>query len=252
MGRISTTNVDADSIGDVAENLNSTSNRSGSVNIATQDTYADRSPRVNGATTSRVQQPAGSTRNYGDFKSTFKVLGGNTSYTTGAGKSSVLHSITGWATAGGMQGATNSASSTQIGQLYDGQSTFTTSAKSLAQLGSFDSNKFLSAIVVDSFQVGFSTQQDVYICFEGGGAQTGDTDWTRLDFKLDGVSQLSDFIDYRNTGAGGTHLRTDAFSVSTVANRIVYKYVNVTFSGVSRHFFASGVTAGYTNFYSLV
>ena len=52
MGRISTTNVDADSIGDVAENLNSTSNRSGSVNIATQDTYADRSPRVNGATTS--------------------------------------------------------------------------------------------------------------------------------------------------------------------------------------------------------
>ena len=253
MGRISTTNVDADSIGDVAENLNSTSNRSGSVNIATQDTYADRSPRVNGATTSRVQQPAGSTRNYGDFKSTFKVLGGNTSYTTGAGKSSVLHSITGWATAGGMQGATNSATSTQIGQLYDGLNTFTTSAKPLSQLGSqFDGNKWISAIVVDSFTSGFSSVSDVYIVFEGSGAQTGDTDWTRLDFKLDGVAQLSDFIDYRTTGSGGTHTRTGATSVSTVANRIVYKYANVTFSGVSRHFTASGVTAGYTNFYSLV
>ena len=252
MGRISTTNVDADSIGDVAENLNSTSNRSGSVNIATQDTYADRSPRANGATTTRLQQPAGSARQYADFKSTFKVIGGNTTFTTGAGKSATLHSITGWATAGGMQGATNSASSTQIGQLYDGLSTFTTSAKSLAQLGSFDSNKFLSAIVVDAFQVGFSTQNDVYICFEGGGAQTGDTDWTRLDFKLDGLNPLGEFIDYRSQGAGGTLNRTDAFSVSTVANRIVYKYVNVGAQVVSRHFTSSGVVAGFTNFYSLV
>ena len=252
MGRISTTNVDADSIGDVAENLNSTSNRSGSVNIATQDTYADRSPRANGATTARLQQPAGSARQYADFKSTFKIIGGNTTYTVGAGKSSVLHSITGWATVGGMQGATNSNSSTQIGQLYDGQSTLTTSAKSLAQLGSFDSNKFLSAIVVDAFQVGFSTQNDVYICFEGTGAQTGDTDWTRLDFKLDGLNPLGEFIDYRNQGPGGTLNRTDATSVSTVANRIVYKYANVSGIKVSRHFAASGVVAGYTNFYSLV
>ena len=252
MGRISTTNVDADSIGDVAENLNSTSNRSGSVNIATQDTYADRSPRANGATTGRLQQPAGSTRQYADFKSTFKVIGGFTSYTTGSGKSAVTHTMTGWATAGGMQGATNSGSSTQIGQLYDGQSTFTTSAKSLAQLGSFDANKFLSAIVIDQFLSGFATQTDLYICFEGGGAQTGDTDWTRLDFKQDGLNPLGEFIDYRSQGAGGTHLRTGASSVSTVANRIVYKYTNVTISGVARHFDASGTLAGYTNFYSLV
>tara|TARA_Y100000356_G_scaffold127555_1_gene126564 strand:+ start:244 stop:1002 length:759 start_codon:yes stop_codon:yes gene_type:complete len=252
MGTLNTTNVDADSIGDVCENLNSTSNRSGSVAIGTQDTYADRSPRANGATTSRVQQPAGSARQYADFKSTFKTLGGNTSYTTGAGKSSVLHSITGWATVGGMQGATNSASSTQIGTLYSGSTSYTSSAFPLSVIGSFDSNKFLSAIVVDSFQVGFSTQQDLYICFEGGGAQTGDTDWTRLDFKLDGLNQLGEVLDYRNTGSGGTHNRTSATSVSTVANRVVYKYANVSFSGVSRHFAASGVVAGYTNFYSLV
>ncbi len=253
MGRISTTNVDADSIGDVAENLNSTSVRSGSVNIATQDTYADRSPRANGATTSRVQQPAGSTRQYADFKSTFKVLGGLSSYSAGTGKSAVLHSVIGWGTAGGVQAATAGGTTTQIGQLFDGNSTFTTSPKPLSQLGSqFDGNKWLSAIVADSFQVGFSTQTDVFIVFEGSGAQTGDTDWTRLDFKLDGSDQLSDFIDYRNTGTGGTHTRTGATSVTSGYNRIIYKYQAVTISGVSRHFAASGVNAGYTNFYSLV
>ncbi len=251
MGRLGTSNVDADSIGDVAENLNSTGTRTGSVNIATQDTYADRSPRANGSRSARLQQSAGSTRQFADFKSTFKILGGNTTYTTGSGKSSVLHSITGWGTVGGIQGATNNGSTTQIGQAFDGITTYTTSAIPLSVLGSFDSNKFLSAVVTDTFQVGFSTQVDTFICFEGTGAQTGDTDWSNLDFKLDGLTQLGSVLDYRNTGAGGTLARTSATSVTTQFSRIVYKYTST--NSVSRHFTAGDTAnAGYTNFLSLV
>ncbi len=256
MTKISQNNIQADGIGDVFEDTRDTNGRGSSVSITTQDTYADRSPVANGSTTLRTQQPAGSTRQYNDYRSSVRIIQTNAirSYTTGSGKSAVTHSLTGWATTGGMQGATNNGTTSQSGELWDGDNNYTTAAKPFSHFNSgFDSNKWLSAVLTDTFLSGFASQSDVYLCFEGSGAQTTDTDWTSLRFKFDG--EATQPLDYTSLGISGTFNRTDADSVYTSFSRIVYKYENVSLgtTPTSRYFSISGQNnAGYSTWIQFV
>ena len=256
MTKISQNNIQADGIGDVFEDTRAVDGRGSAVSITTQDTYADRSPVANGSTSLRTQQPAGSTRQFNDFRSSVRIIQTNTnrSYTTGSGKSAVTHSMTGWATVGGMQGATGgNINNGQSGELWDGDNNYTTAAKPFSHFNSgFDSNKWLSAVLIDSFLSGFASQTDIYICFEGSGAQTTDTDWTTIRFKFDG--EASQPVDYTSLGISGTLARTSATSVYVSSNRVVYKYEDASLgtAPVSRYFIAGTSTAGYSSWIQFV
>ena len=236
MTRLAQNNIQADGIGDVFEDLDG-QGRNSAVGIGTVDTYQDRSPLLNGSTRSG-RQPQGAIQ-YNDFRSSFATQGGLTTYTTGVGKSAVSHSVVGWGTSGGISAATNGGSSTQIGNLYDGTTNYTTSPKPFDQLNSgFDGNKWISAIVIDSSIEFFTNLTILKICFEGGGAQTTDTDWTTLNFKKDGQTNASGVLDYTSQGAGGSIARSNA-SVATVSNRVVYT-VGINLLGPADRYFASG------------
>ena len=258
MTKINQSNIQADGIGDVFEDQQAVDGRGSSVNIATQDTYADRSPVANGSTTGRTQQPAGSTRQYADFKSSFRIHQTNAlrNYTTGSGKSAVSHSMTGWATVGGMQAATNNGTTQQSGILWDGDNSYTTSAKPFSHVNSgFNSNKWISGLLSDTFLSGFASQTDLYLVFEGSGASTSDTDWSTMRYKLDGMVTVSALLDYTKLGLSGTLNRTDANSVYTSFNRVVYKYTNVSIGTnfTSRYFSTGGTNnAGYSTWISFV
>lgn len=256
MTTINQANIQADGIGDVFEDTRDVNGRGSSVNIATQDTYADRSPVANGSTDLRMQQPAGSTRQYNDFKSSVRIhqTNASASYTIGSGKNSITHTMTGWATIGGMQAATANNSSSQSGILWDGSNSYTTSAKPFSHFNSgFDANKWLSAVVVDQFISGFATQTDFYLVFEGSGASTSDTDWTTMRFKKDGETTVSALLDYTSNGTSGTFARTGATSVYTQSNRVVYKYANISVSTpTSRYIVAQQGQAGWSTYFSFV
>ena len=204
----------------------------------------------------RTQQPAGSTRQYADFKSSVRIIQTNTnrSYTTGSGKSAVTHSMTGWATVGGMQAATGgNINNGQSGELWDGDNNYTTAAIPFRHFNRrVDSNIWLSAVLIDSFLSGFANQTDIYICFEGSGAQTTDTDWTTIRFKFDG--EASQPIDYTSLGISGTLSRSSANSVYVQSNRVVYKYTDASLgtAPVSRYFIAGTSTAGYSSWIQFV
>lgn len=255
MTKIAQNNIQADGIGDVFEDTRATDGRGSSVNIATQDTYADRSPVANGSTSTRTQQPAGSTRQYADFKSSARIIqtGASRSYNVGSGKSTVTHTMTGWATVGGMQAATSNNNSGQSGQLWDGDNNYTTAAKPFSHFNSgFNANKWLSAVLIDQFISGFTTQTDFYLVFEGSGASTSDTDWTTFRFKLDGEVFVSSLLDYTSFGANGTFARTGTTPYN-MANRVVYKYSSIGApSPTSRYIAVQQGQAGYSTYFSFV
>ena len=255
MTKVAQNNIQADGIGDVFEDTRAVDGRGSSVGIGTQDTYADRSPVANGSTTTRVQQPAGSTRQYADFKSSARVIqtGASQSYNLGSGKQQVTHTMTGWATIGGMQAATANNQSNPQGQLWDGDNTYTTAAKPFSHFNSsFNSNKWLSAVIVDTFLSGFTNQTDFYLVFEGSGASTSDTDWTSFRFKKDGETVVSAVLNYTNSGGSGVFNRTGASSVYTQSNRVVYKYTNIGLgtTPTSRYIVAQQGQAGYSTYFS--
>lgn len=257
MTTINQSNIQAEGIGDVFEDTRAVDGRGSSVNIATQDTYADRSPVANGSTTTRVQQPAGSTRQYADFKSSVRIIqtGASKTYTVGSGKSQVTHTMTGWSTFGGMQAATANNTSGNSGELWDGSVNYTTSAKPFSHFNSgFNSNKWLSGVLVDTFLSGFTNQSDFYLVFEGSGASTSDTDWTSFRFKKDGETVVSAVLNYTNSGGSGVFNRTGASSVYTQSNRVVYKYTNISLgsSPTSRYIVAQQGQAGYSTYFSFV
>lgn len=249
MTRLSTTNIEAEGIGDVFEDLDG-QGRNSSVAIGTVDTYQDRSPLLNGSTRTG-RQPQGAIQ-YNDFRSSFWTQGGVTTYTTGTGKSAVSHTVSGWGTVGGVQAATNGGSTTAIGTLGDGTNLYTTNPKPFDQLNSsFDGNKWISAIVVDqSFQF-FTNFTIFYIVMEGTGAQTTDTDWTTMNFKQDGQTNAGGVLDYTSTGGGASFARTDA-SVAVQQNRVVYTFVNGLVSPTQRYFVNNGQTLGYKNWIQFV
>ena len=120
---------------------------------------------------------------------------------------------------------------------------------------SFDGNKYISGLLSDTFLSGFASQTDMYIVFEGSGASTSDTDWTTLRFKLDGMVTISQALDYQSLGYSGALNRSDASSVYTAFNRVVYKYTNVSIASnfTSRYFNAGGTSnAGYSSWISFV
>ena len=189
MTTVSDNNIQFEGIGDIAEDVGGTTARSSSVGLGTTDTYGDRSPQAN-QTTNVSRANSGTTRQAKDWSGCMQIISTSSqSYTIGSGKSSVTHTMRGWGTAGGLQGATNNGySASSIGTLWDGTTTRTNTAKPLSQLGSsFDGNKWLSCVMTDtSLDGSFNVNIRVYIVFEGSGAQTNDTDWTTLFLSQDG------------------------------------------------------------------
>ena len=96
--------------------------------------------------------------------------------------------INGWGTVGGMQGMTNNNSTTQIGSLADGDTSYTTSALALSSSNAkpngsdFDSNKWLSGATFQKLDDIVDTYT-FKIAFEGSGAYPGDTDWSNVYVK---------------------------------------------------------------------
>lgn len=244
MTRLAQNNIQADGIGDVFEDLTG-QGRNSSVAIGTVDTYQDRSPLLNGSTRTG-RQPQGAIQ-YNDFRSSFGMEGALGTYSTGAGKSAVSHSVTGWGTAAGVSAATNGNLSTQLGNLYDGTTNYTTSPKPFDQLNSgFDGNKWLSAIVTDTSFEFFTNIVILKIVFEGGGAQTTDTDWSSFNFKKDGQTNVSNVLDYTSQGIGGSYSRTaTGMTVSTVQNRVVYSIAINLLTPTDRYFISNGQTFGF-------
>ena len=258
MTTVSDNNIQFEGIGDIAEDVGGTTARSSSVGLGTTDTYGDRSPQAN-QTTNVSRANSGTTRQAKDWSGCMQIISTSSqSYTIGSGKSSVTHTMRGWGTAGGLQGATNNGySASSIGTLWDGTTTRTNTAKPLSQLGSsFDGNKWLSCVMTDtSLDGSFNINIRVYIVFEGSGAQTNDTDWTTLFLSQDGEAQVG-AVDYRSTGLGHAYNRTDANNIYSRYSRIVYEYINPiqTPTPAPTSYFAGTAPnrSGFTNFISLV
>ena len=235
MSTLGSSNISWDAIGDVFQNFGNASNnngRSGSYTVGNNTDLKERAPRQNGSTkantTTNIFQAA-------DFKGGFRVVPGHQTYSTGSTKSAQNNAIFGWGTAGGVQAATGGEVTNAQGSLWDGTNVYTTSAKPLSGLGSqFDSNKWLSFI---GYQATGFTFTGILV-FEGGGAQTNDTDWTSISFAVDATTGL------QTSGSAGTTLtRASNFSVSSGFNRVIYSTPSIIGSS---HF------SGYNTWYNLL
>ncbi len=170
-----------------------------------------------------------STHSFNDHYGVVKTKSGTGSFSTGSTKGALTTNFAGWGTSGGTQGATNGGSSSQVGELLDGTSTHTTSAIPFSDLApNADANKWLSYagyIISGGFPQIFAAK----VCFEGSGAQTTDTDWTKVHFAGDIETDHSGNNTYMPTYGSSVLIstlnRTDAV-VSTASSRIVYTWAN--------------------------
>ena len=218
-----TNNIQADGIRDTF--LNTSGNGSSSSTALGDTKIWERQPQRNGS--ANISTTNTSTNKYSDFGGCMKYKATSQSFTIGSTKSAITNTLVGWGTVGGCQAASaGNLSSTQLGNLYDGTTAYTTSPKPFDQLGSFDGNKWCSFIGHLSTG-GFTPIQATKICFEGGGAQTTDTDWTYFYFAYDlentgGQSVYDSFLSY----AGGVRLARSDANVTTESSRVVYTWAD--------------------------
>lgn len=223
-------NIEADGIRDTFLNPNGNGSTS---SLALNSTKIwERQPYRNGSAHSSSKATT-STNKFSDFGGCLKFAAGVTSFQTGSTKGAATNTVVGWGTAGGVQAATNGGSSTQIGTLYDGTTSYTTSPKPFDQLdGSFDGNKWVSFMGHISFGGLFpSPASKAIIVFEGSGAQTGDTDWTtvyRAD-DLESTNGNSVYDQFLSSVNVQTVTRSGASRVVTQFSRVVYEYDNAFF-----------------------
>ena len=218
-------NIQADGIRD---NFLNTSGNGSSSSTALGDTKIwERQPQRNGAANNGTTN--NSTNKYSDFGGCMKFRATSQAFTIGSTKGAINSNLVGWGTAGGCQAASaGNLSSTQLGNLYDGTTAYTTSPKPFDQLGSFDGNKWVSFIGHLS-SGGFSPILAAKICFEGSGAQTTDTDWTYFYFEHDLESTGGNSIyDQFLSSAGATRLARSDASVTTQSSRVVYTWTDQT------------------------
>jgi len=212
--------VSADGIRDVMEDLNS---NGGGDAVAINNSYiSDRFTKINGSANTSNTTSDTATKQYADAKSTFAINAGTANWTTGSGKSQINWSAVGWGTSGGTTSATGGGSGSQIGTLYDGSSSYTSSVLPFNNLSSsFESSKDLCYVGYQGSLTGAGGFTTVLV-FEGSNAGTSDSDWTNVYFKVDGVGS-SGGTDYAPGFAGITYARSAA-TVTTVSGRIVYKW----------------------------
>lgn len=218
MSTLSNSNVSADGIRDLMEDLSS--NGGGDSVPINGDYISDRFALINGSANTSNSTSDTATKQFNDASRSIGYNAGTATWTTGSGKSSVSHSFVGWGTSGGVQGATNNGSTSQVGTLYDGSSSYTSSAIPVTNIDSgFESNKWLSAA---GYTGSLSTGFFAVLAFEGSSAGTGDSDWSNVYFKVDGTGTLSG-VDYNPGVAGISYARSGA-TITTQYSRIVYKW----------------------------
>lgn len=246
----SNTNISADGIRDNL--LNQDGNGStASTALGASDIW-QRQPRRNGAANNGTN--TNTTNKFSDFGGTFKTIADSVNYTVGSTKGAVTQSLAGWGTVGGCQAASNSAapSSTSLGVLYDGTNFYNGSTpKPFDALSTnFDGNKWISFIGHLS-SGGLFPVTTGRIVMEGSGAQTTDTDWTYIywhsDITSNGGSSTYDAFD--NTASSVRIARTDAASVQTISNRVVYSFEDQFFAFMRVGL--SGGTVDFTNYYTI-
>lgn len=219
-------NISADGIRDTF--LNTSGNGSTSSTALGDTKIWERQPQRNGSANTGTSNT--STNKYSDFGGCMKFIAESQSFTVGSTKGAISNNLVGWGTVGGCQAAsTGILTNTQLGDLYDGTTHYTTSAKPFDQLGSFDGNKWVSFMGHVS-SGGFTPITSAKVCFEGSGAQTTDTDWTYLYFEhdLESTGSNSFYDTYLSSAAGQRLARSDA-SVTTESSRIVYTWTNQLF-----------------------
>ena len=182
MSKLVWTNLSMDGMRDVMNN-------SGAVDAST---YQDYRPRTNGTTVNTHGTSNTATSHFRDWANSYEITGGDTTYNLESQiiKETITNTvyIKGWGTVGGMEGMTNNGTTTQIGSLDDGDTSYTTSALALSSSNAkpngsdFDSNKWLSGA---AFQLldGVVDTYTFKIAFEGSGCDTGDTDWSNVYVK---------------------------------------------------------------------
>ena len=214
-------NISADGIRDTFLNPNGNGSTS---STALGDTKIwERQPKRNGAANSGTNN--NTTNKYSDFGGSMKFIAEAQGFNLGSTKGAIFNNLVGWGTVGGCQAASaGNLTNTQLGDLYDGTTHYTTSAKPFDQLGSFDGNKWVS-FIGHLAGGGFNPITSTKVVFEGTGAQTTDTDWTYLYFHRD-LETFSSFNASLASSATGFRLARADASVQTNSNRIVYIWAN--------------------------
>ena len=247
MSTLSNTNVSADGIRDVMEDLNS--NGGGDAVPINGGYISDRFTKINGSANTSNSTSDTATKQYADAKSTFKFNAGTSSWTTGSGKSSINWSAVGWGTSGGTTSATGGGSTSQIGTLYDGSSSYTTSVLPFNNLSSsFESSKDLCYVGYQGSLTGAGGFTTVLV-FEGSNAGTSDSDWSNVYFKVDATGTSGD-TDH-SPGVAGISYARSAATVTTVSGRIVYKW-SLAIVDFSKVLYNAGLLSGveYNSFVS--
>lgn len=171
-----------------------------------------------------------STHSFNDHYGVIKVRGLSTTYQTGTTKAAITTTLGGWGTSGGVQAASSGSTTTQVGRVYDGTDIITTAAIPFSYLApNADANKWLSYIGY-SLSTGLAGVFQMILVFEGSGAQTTDTDWTKVHFAHDIENDYSGNNTYSGFQSNVNIMtlnRTDAV-VSTNSSRVVHQWVNGT------------------------
>lgn len=217
--------LQADGIRDMMENHDG--NGSSSSKAMNSTKIWERQP-FRGGSVHASSKGTTSTHSYDDHYGVIKIKGADGSFTIGSSKGAVVNNYAGWGTSGGVQAMTLGQSTTQLGQALDGTSVITNSAIPFSYLApNADANKWLSFagyLATGGFGGSFAGK----LVFEGSGAQTTDTDWTKVHFSQDietdhsGNNTYSSFQSAVNIT---TLNRTDA-TVITSQSRILYSWAN--------------------------
>ena len=217
--------LQADGIRDMMENHSSNGSSSSMAMNSTK--IWERQPVRNGAahTTSNGTT---TTHKFSDHYGVIKFRMGNVSNTVSNTKGSTTTQYIAWATSGGAQAASGGNVVSNIGTAYDGTSTITNSAIPFSYLApNADGNKWLEYCgyqSVSNFGISFTAK----LAFSGGGAQTTDTDWSKIHVALDAENDYTSnnaYSAFMSAVSVSTLNRTDAV-VTTSSSRVVYQWVN--------------------------
>ena len=188
--------------------------------------YAQERPRTNGSiTTSSTSTTA--TTVMRDWANSAVVDTSTATWTSTVpqlkGSVSISNYFYGWGTAGGIQSISQSLSSSQTGTIMTGDTNYTTSAWPLSSStnqpsgSNWDGNKWLSCAGVHFADSAVDTYY-FKLAFEGGGAQTTDTDWDSVYVKWHGDTGLKFTRGSNDNGV---------YSVVSYNSRIVYSWFTV-------------------------
>jgi len=215
--------LQADGIRDMMENHSSNGSSSSMAMNSTK--IWERQPFRNGAvhTTSNGTT---TTHKFSDHYGVIKFRMGTTSNTVSNTKGSTTTTYNAWGTSGGSQAVSGNLLVANIGTAYDGTSSITNSAIPFSYLApNADSNKWLEWCGYQAVS-GFGITFTANLVFSGSGAQTTDTDWSKIHISIDpendytGNNTYSAFMSSVNVS---TLNRSDAV-VSTSSSRVVYSW----------------------------